>query len=141
MLLNPFQCAKSLEWIRSFEDKLQFSKCLWPIYNKQALFWKKKTHEFKFHGFFYCAKLKRIIRVNRELWSHYIFDPNGPVLILNFFGETIKMIFTGLLACFIVQNFEKVLQAGPKLWGCAMRQNSLLRSFMSIYREKIRVKY
>ena len=82
------------------------------------------NHYYYFHlpiGPFHCAKFKKILTADPELWGCAIFGPKMVHLPqTNFFWKIINIILIYLLAPFIVQNFKKILPADPELWGCAI---------------------
>ena len=112
---------KFLEPIQSYED-VPFSGPKYP-----NLSWTKffgTNHYYYFHlpiGPFHCAKFKKILTADPELWGCAIFGPKMVHLPqTNFFWKIINIILIYLLAPFIVQNFKKILPADPELWGCAI---------------------
>ena len=82
------------------------------------------NHYYYFHlpiGPFHCAKFKKILTADPELWGCAIFGPKMVHLPqTNFFWKIINIILIYLLAPFIGQNFKKILPADPELWGCAI---------------------
>ena len=87
---------------------------------EQNFFWYKPLlllSSTYFHQ--HCAKFKRILAADPELWGCTIFGPKMVHLPqTNFFWKIINIILIYLLAPFIVQNFKKILPADPELWGC-----------------------
>ena len=112
---------KFLGLIQSYED-VPFSGPKWPICPEQNFF--GTNHYYYFHlpiGPFHCAKFKKILTADPELWGCTIFGPKMVHLPqTNFFWKIINIILIYLLAPFIVQNFKKILPADPELWGCAI---------------------
>ena len=104
-----------------YED-VPFSGPKWPISHEQNVF--GTNHYYYFHlptGPFHCAKFKKILTADPELWGCAIFGPKMVHLPqTNFFWKIINIILIYLLAPFIVQNFKKILPADPELWGCAI---------------------
>ena len=84
----------------------------------------KLDHYYYFHlpiGPFHCAKFKKILTADPELWRCIVFGPqivHLPQTI--FFLKIITIIPIYLLASFIVQNLKQLLPADPELWGCAI---------------------
>ena len=112
---------KFLEPIQSYED-VPFSGPKYP-----NLSWTKyfgTNHYYYFHlpiGPFHCAKFKKILTADPELWGCTIFGPKMVHLPQTiFFWKIINIILIYLLAPFIVQNFKKILPADPELWGCTI---------------------
>ena len=101
---------------------MPFSGPKWPICHEQNLF--GTNHHYYFHlpiDPFHCAKFKKILTADPELWGCTIFGPKMvhlPQII--FFGKIIKIILIYLSASFILQNFKKMYPADPELWGCAI---------------------
>ena len=103
-----------------YED-VPFSGPKWPISHEQNVF--GTNHYYYFHlptGPFHCAKFKKILTADPELWGCAIFGPKMVHLPQIFFWKIINIILIYLLAPFIVQNFKKILPADPELWGCAI---------------------
>ena len=94
----------------------------WFIWHEGNVF--GTNHYYYFHlptGPFHCAKFKKILTADPELWGCAIFGPKMVHLPqTNFFWKIINIILIYLLAPFIVQNFKKILPADPELWGCAI---------------------
>ena len=94
----------------------------WPICPEQNFF--GTNHYYYFHlpiGPFHCAKFKKILTADPELWGCAIFGPKMVHLPqTNFFWKIINIILIYLLAPFIVQNFKKILPVDPELWGCTI---------------------
>ena len=109
------------ELIQSYQG-VPFSVTKWPICPEQFFF--GTNHYYYFHlptGPFHCAKFKKILTADPELWGCAIFGPKMVHLPqTNFFWKIINIILIYLLAPFIVQNFKKILPADPELWGCAI---------------------
>ena len=66
---------KFLEPIQSYED-VPFSGKKWPIYPERNFF--GTNHYYYFHlpiSTFHCAKFKKILTANPELWGCTIFGP------------------------------------------------------------------
>ena len=108
------------ELIQSYQD-VPFSVTKWPICPEQFFF--GTNHYYYFHlptGPFHCAKFKKILTADPELWGCAIFGPKMVHLPQIFFWKIINIILIYLLAPFIVQNFKKILPADPELWGCAI---------------------
>ena len=107
--------------IQSYED-VPFSGPKWPICPEQIFF--GTNHYYYFHlpiGPFHCAKFKKILTADPELWGCAIFGPKMVHLPqTNFFWKIINIILIYLLAPFIVQNFKKILPVDPELWGCTI---------------------
>ena len=103
-------------------ENVPFSGPKWPISHEQNVF--GTNHYYYFHlptGPFHCAKFKKILTADPELWGCAIFGPKMVHLPqTNFFWKIINIILIYLLAPFIVQNFKKILPADPELWGCAI---------------------
>ena len=103
-------------------ENVPFSGPKWPISHEQNVF--GTNHYYYFHlptGPFHCAKFKKILTADPELWGCTIFGPKMVHLPqTNFFWKIINIILIYLLAPFIVQNFKKILPADPELWGCAI---------------------
>ena len=97
---------KFLEPIQSYED-VPFSGPKWPICHEQNFF--GTNHYYYFHlpiGPFHCAKFKKILTADPELWGCAIFGPKMVHLPQTiFFWKIINIILIYLLAPFIVQNF------------------------------------
>ena len=112
---------KFLGLIQSYED-VPFSGPKWPICHEQNFF--GTNHYYYFHlpiGPFHCAKFKKILTADPELWGCAIFGPKMVHLPqTNFFWKIINIILIYLLAPFIVQNLKKILPADPELWGCSI---------------------
>ena len=149
---------KFLGLIQSYED-VPLLGPQWPICHEQDFF---GTNHYYFHlpiGPFHCAKFKKILTADPELWGCAIFGPKMVHLPqTNFFWKIINIILIYLLAPFIVQNFKKILPADPELWGCTIFGPkmahfpkwkffqrtyywALFLSFMPIYMPKIKVRY
>ena len=81
-------------------------------------------HYYYFHlpiGPFHCAKLKKILTADPELWGCAILGPKWSICPKQkFFCKIIKIILIYLLAPFIVQSFKKILPTVPELWGCVI---------------------
>ena len=107
--------------IQSYED-VSFWGPKWPIFHEQNFF--GTNHYYYFHlliGPFHCAKFKKILTADPELWGCAILGPKMVHLPQTFFfWKIINIILIYLLAPFIVQNFKKILPADPELWGCAI---------------------
>ena len=61
--------------IQSYED-VPFSGPKWPVCNEQIFL--GTNHYYYFHlpvGLFHCAKFKKILTVDPELWGCAIFEP------------------------------------------------------------------
>ena len=84
----------------------------WPICHEQNFF--GANHYYYFYlpiGPFNCAKFKRILTADPELWGCAIFVPKKVHLPQTiFFLKIINIILIYLLAPFIVQNFKKFFQ-------------------------------
>ena len=110
-----------LQLIQSYQY-VPFSGPKWPICPEQKFF--GTNHYYYFHlpiGPFHCAKFKKILTADPELWGCAIFGPKMVHLPqTNFFWKIINIILIYLLAPFIVQNFKKILPADPELWGCTI---------------------
>ena len=120
-----------------------------------------KTNYYYFYlsiGPFHCAKFKKILTSDAELWGCAIFGPKMVHLPPKiFFWKIINTILIYLLVPFIVQNFRKSLPGDPELWGCTIFRPkmthfpkwdffqktcwALFLSFIPIYMPKIKVKY
>ena len=94
---------------------------------KMAHLWLKNffgtNHYYHFHlpiDPFHCAKFKKILTADPELWGYTIFGPKMVHLPQIFFWKIINITLIYLLAPFIVQNFKKILPADQELWGCAI---------------------
>ena len=128
-----------------------------------------KNHCYYFHlpiGPFHCAKFKKILTADPELWQCTIFGPKMVHLprLFFFLWKIINTLLIYLLAPFIVQNLKKIPPvdselwgyANPELWGCAIFghkmahfpgwelfqktcSRALFLLFMPIYMPKIRV--
>ena len=120
------------------------------------------NHCYFFHlpnGPFHCAKLKKILTVDPELWQYTILGPKMvPLPQAKLFWKIINIIFNYLLAPFIVQNLKKIYPVDPELWGWAIFGPkmahlpkweffqktcswALFLLFMPIYMPKIKVRY
>ena len=83
----------------------------WSICPEQKIF--GKNHCYYFHlpiGPFQCAKFKKILAADPELWQCTIFGPTMfhlPQIFFFFFLKIITIILIYLLAPFIAQNFYK----------------------------------
>ena len=64
---------------------------------------------------FIMQNIKKVLKVDSELWGRTILDPFFPNE--NFFRKTIDIISMYLLVPFTVQNLKKILQADQNLWG------------------------
>ena len=111
---------KLLEPIQSYED-VPFSGPKWPIRPEQFFL----VQSIYFHlliGPFHCAKFKKILTADPELWGCTIFGPKMVHLpqTKNFLDKIINIIFIYLLVPFIVQNFTKIFTMDPELWGCSI---------------------
>ena len=92
----------------------------WSIWTEQKFL--GKNHCYNFHlpiGPFHCAKSKKILTVDPELWQCTIFGPKMVHLPQILFWKIITTILIYLLAPFIEQNLKKILPVDPELWGCA----------------------
>ena len=70
---------------------------------------------------FHCAKFKKILTADPELWGCAIFRPKMVHLPPeNFFWKIVYIILIYLLAPFNVQNLKKILPADPELWRFAI---------------------
>ena len=81
------------------------------------------NHYYYFHlpiGPFHCAKFKKILTMDPELWGCATFGPKMVQLPQKIFWKIINIIPIYLLAPFIRQNFKKVLPVDPELWGRAI---------------------
>ena len=69
-----------------------------------------------------CKTLKNSYSRSRVMRMHHFWAQNGPYAPNNifFFLKIINIILIYLLAPFIAQNFKKILQADPELWGCTI---------------------
>ena len=120
-LLDPFilqNFKKFLEPIQSYED-VPFSGPKWLTCPEQLFFF-CTNHYYYFHLFihpFHCAKFKKILTADPELWGCTIFGPKMVYLPQFFLEKNINIIFIYLLARFIMQ---KILAADPELRGCAI---------------------
>ena len=104
------------------------------------LSWKKLlgTNHYYFHlpiGPFHCAKFKKILTADPELWGCAIFGPKMVHLPQTiFFWKIINIILIYLLVPFIGQNFKKILPADPESWGCTILGSKMgLVSFIHTY--------
>ena len=161
--LIKFSCTYQLLYILPYFTKVSV---LWRC----AIFGPKMTicHEQNFFGTnhyhychlpigpFLCAKFKKILTVDRELWGCAILGPKMVNLPqTNFFWKIINIIHIYLLAFFIVQNLQKLLQwiqsyedahfLDPK-WPISANENFSRKAitepcFMPIYMPKIKVRY
>ena len=83
------------------------------------------NHYYYFHlpiGPSHCAKFKKnsFSRSRVMRMCHFLIQ-NGPFAPPQFFfSKIINIILIYLLGFFVVQNFKKILQADPELWGCAI---------------------
>ena len=78
---------KFLGSIQSYQD-VPFSGPKWPICHEQNFF--GTNHYYYFHlstGPFHCAKFKKILRADPELWGYAIFGLHFPQ---TFFGKLLK---------------------------------------------------
>ena len=97
----------------------------WSICPEQKLFGKNHCYYFHLHiGPFHCAKFKKILTADPELWQCTIFGPKmvhlPPFFFFFFlFGKIITIILIYLLVPFIVQNLKEIFPVDPELWGCA----------------------
>ena len=102
---------KFLEPIQSYED-VPFSGPKWPICPEQNFF--GTNHYYYFHlpiGPFHCAKFKKILTADPELWGCTIFEPKMVHLHQKkIFWKIINITLIYLLAPFIVQNLKKLFQ-------------------------------
>ena len=100
---------------------MPFSGPKWSICHEQFFFGTNHYHYFHLPiGPFHCAKLKKNLTVDPELWECVIFGPKMVHLPQTFFfWKIINIILIYLLAPFIVQNFKKILLADLELRGCA----------------------
>ena len=100
---------------------MPFSGPKWPICHEQNLF--GTNHHYYFHlpiDPFHCAKFKKILTADPELWRCAIFWPEMVRLPQNYFWKIINIILVYLLVPFIGQNFKKILPADPELWWCTI---------------------
>ena len=151
-LLAPFilqNCKKIFELIQSYED-MPFSGPKWCICPEQNFF--GTNYYYYFHlaiGPFHCAKLKKIVTMDPELWGCTIFGPKMVPFASHkfFFLKIINIILIYQLVPFIVQNFKKILPADPELWKLAifgpkmahfpkwhLKKNNLVMSLVSFIR-------
>ena len=110
-ILKPIQIYKDVPFLGP-----KYPNLSWPNFFGT-------NHYYYFHlpiGPFHCAKFKKILTVDPELWGCTIFGPKMVHLPQFFFWKIIKIILIYLLAPFIVQNFKKILTMDPELWGCAI---------------------
>ena len=89
---------------------MPFSGPKWPICPEQIFF--GTNHYYYFHlpiGPFHCAKFKKILTADPELWGCAIFGPKMVHLYQTIFfvWKIINIILIYLLAPFIAQNFLK----------------------------------
>ena len=139
----------------------------WSIWTEQKFL--GKNHCYNFHlpiGPFHCAKSKKILTADPELWQCTIFGPKMVHLPQILFWKITTTILIYLLAPFIEQNLKKILPVDPELWGCANPElwgcaifgpkmthfpkwelfqktcsRALFLLFMPIYMPKIKVRY
>ena len=106
---------KFLGLIQSYED-VPFLGPKWSICHEQNFF--VTNHYYYFHlpiGPFYCAKFKKILTADPELWGYLIFGPKMVHLPQIFWGKIINIIPIYLLAPFIVQNLKKNSSSRPRV--------------------------
>ena len=95
---------------------MPFSGPKWPICHEQNFF--GTNHYYYFHlpiGPFHCAKFKKILTADPELWGCTIFGPKMVHLPQIFFWKIINIILIYLLAPFIVQNLKKNSSSGSRV--------------------------
>ena len=95
---------------------MPFSGPKWPICPEQIFF--GTNHYYYFHlpiGPFHCAKFKKILTADPELWGYLIFGPKMVHLPQIFWGKIINIIPIYLLAPFIVQNLKKNSSSGSRV--------------------------
>ena len=98
---------------------MPFSGPKWCICPEQNFF--GTNYYYYFHlaiGPFHCAKLKKIVTKDPELWGCTIFGPKMVPFASHkfFFLKIINIILIYQLVPFIVQNFKKILPADPEWW-------------------------
>ena len=146
---------KFLESIKSFED-VPFSGPKLPIFPEKFFF--GTNHYYYFHlpiGPFHCAKFKKILTVDPELWGCTIFGPKMvhlPQTNFFLFGKHYLFHFHHFPfpLCKVLKKFSQQIQSysdvpflGPK-WPICPNENffrKLFLSFMPIYMPKIKVRY
>ena len=94
----------------------------WPICPEQIFFGTNHYYYFQLPiGPFHCAKFKKIITVDPELWGCTSFGPKmvhlPPIFFFFFWGGIINTILIYLLASSIVHNLKKILPVDQELWG------------------------
>ena len=102
---------------------MPFSGPKWCICPEQNFF--GTNYYYYFHLAirpFHCAKLKKIVTMDPELWGCTIFGPKMVPFASHefFFLKIINIILIYQLVPFIVQNFKKILPADPELWKLAI---------------------
>ena len=140
-LLAPFILQnfykKILELIQSYEDMRPF----WDQNN--PLSWTNffGTNHYYFHlpiGRFHCAKIKKILTTDPELWRCTIFGPKVVHLPQTiFFWKIITTILIYLLAPFIVQNLKKTSSGSRVMWMCNLWARNGRFPQIRIFSEKL----
>ena len=118
----PFSLCKFFKkFLQQIWSYVPFLGPKWPICPKQTLFWKINNITLIYLlAPFHCAKFKKILTADPELWGCIIFGPKMDHLPQTFFWKTININLIYPLAPFIGQNFKKILPVDPELWGCTI---------------------
>ena len=71
---------------------------------------------------FHCAKFKKILTADPELWGCTICGPKMVIFhnFFFFFWKIINITLICLLAPLIMENLKKNFPADPELWGCTI---------------------
>ena len=104
-------------------DHAQSNSKKWPICPEQFFFCTNHYYYFNLPiGSFHCAKFKKILTADPELWDVPFLGPKWSICPKqNFFGKIIKVILIYLLLPFIVQNSSsgsrvvRMHSFGPKM--------------------------
>ena len=102
--------------------KAPFSGPKWPICPEQNFFGPNQCYYFHLSiGLFHCAKFKKILTADSELWRSPFLGPKWSICPKQFcFWKLFYLKIIYLLAPFIVQNLKKILPVDPELWAGAI---------------------
>ena len=115
-LLAPFimqNLKKVLGLIQSYEN-VPFLGPKWPICHEQFFFFFGTNHYYYFHltvGPFHCAKFKKILTADPELWGCAIFGPKmAHFPKQEFFSENLLMSLVSFIHAYLrAKNQSQIL--------------------------------